>query len=125
MSFKSCALGLCLCLLVSAASPSAAVAGSKDKRIKIVSMMKAMKIMDTVDAMMPQMSEAFAQVFRQQGIEVSAQMVKDINTVTSKVMRGNLRPYLTKVVDIYDHAYSEQEIDDLVAFYKSPPDKKH
>lgn len=124
MLCRSFVWALCIGLLMGLSAPSSAMAGSKAKRIKIVAMMKAMNIMDTIDVMMPQMSEAFLQVFRKQGMDISPQAAQTISDATSKVMRANLRPYLTELVDIYDRAYSDKEIDDLVAFYKSPTGQK-
>lgn len=57
-------------------------------------------------------------------MDISPQAAQTISDATSKVMRANLRPYLTELVDIYDRAYSDKEIDDLVAFYKSPTGQK-
>lgn len=124
MSKKSIGLIVCVCLLMGLAAPSSAMAGSKDKRIKIASILKAMNIMDTIDAMMPQMSQAVIRAFHQQGLSLPPEVVKEISVATSRVMRANLRPYLTRVVDIYDEAFTDSEIDDLVTFYKSPTGQK-
>lgn len=113
-------MGLCGGTLAHAAEGAKA----PTKQQKIFAMMKAMNVMATIDAMMPQMTTGMVQAMRQNGTEVSPGLEEAIGNATSKVMRANIRPFLKAMVGLYDRNYSAQEIDDLVAFYQSPTGKK-
>lgn len=103
-----------------------AAEGEKEsvKRQKIVSMMEATHVMDTIDAIVPQMIAVRIQKLRNSGQNIPPNADAIMATAVSKVMKANLRPYLLAILNLYDEMYNAQEIDDLLVFYTSPTGQK-
>lgn len=122
---RVCVLSLLLAGFVFGVSAQAAE-GEKDsaKRQKIVSMMDAMHVMETMDAVVPQMTAAMMQALRQSGQDIPPNAEALLNAAVHKVAKANLRPYLMAMLNLYDEMYNAQEIDDLLAFYNSPTGQK-
>jgi len=101
-----------------------AQAGSPEKRAEIVKLLRAMNTGAMINSIMPAYSDTIVQDLRDQGIKVTPGLSEMIAHATTKVMKANTRPFMEKIVGIYDATYSEAEIAELLAFYNSPTGKK-
>lgn len=123
-SFKFMGALLLMCTVLSITAPNGAIAGPAEKREKIIQLMKSMDIMAVADAIMPAFSNLIVQSMQSQGAEVTPGMSELITKSVSKVLRANQDGFMEELIKVYDQAYTEPEVNDIVAFYQSPTGKK-
>lgn len=100
-------------------------AGSPEKQAQIRELLRNSGGLSIADEMMRAVSSQTIELLsRQSGERPPPGTVEAIQNTTSKVMRRNFGSFLESMVAVYDKAYTDQEVMDLLAFYKSPVGRK-
>ncbi len=115
---------LCICVILGFGMTTSVFAAPLDKKAKIVQLIQSMNMDAIVDSMGPAFSQMITQDLKSRGVEVTPGKSEKLAKAIFKVMKNNMNSYMGGIVALYDSAYSENEIDDLLAFYKTPTGQK-
>lgn len=102
--------------------PWIAFAADNAKRETVEQLLEVMKTEQTIDAMYAQMDQLFLSVAKQLGVKESEQPIVDrYMTRVAAAMKEEMtwKKMKEPMIDIYIKHYSEKEIKDLLAFYKT------
>lgn len=100
-------------------------AGSPEKQAQIRELLRNSGGLTIADEMMRVVSSQTIELLsRQSGERPPPGTVEAIQNAVSKVMRRNFGTFLDSMITVYDKAYTDQEVKDLLAFYKSPVGRK-
>lgn len=115
---------VCFCLAFTAFNGNAVWAGSFEKQAKIKQLLSVTDWSSMLEEMVPIFSNIMVKDLKKKGVEITAETIDVIKKSTTDVMKASVAPYINRVVGMYNEAYSEEEIDELLAFYSSPTGRK-
>ncbi|OEJ64396.1 DUF2059 domain-containing protein [Magnetovibrio blakemorei] len=113
-----------MCFALSTFNVGDVQAGTVEKQAKIKKLLSVTDMRSLLDDMVPVIANMVAKNLKKKGVPLSPETVNVIKKSTTVVMKTNVTPYIDRVVGMYNEAYSEDEIDELLAFYTSPTGQK-
>lgn len=99
-------------------------AGSPEKLKKIEQAIQLSGAIGSVDVMIEPMLAQYIDALRQGGMEISPGLSEDMQKTVARVMRRNYPNLVTRIVGLYDQHFSDEEIDQMITFWKSPIGRK-
>lgn len=124
MKLRASLLMVCLCFALGVLSVGGVQAGTLEKQAKIKKLLSVTDMRTLLDDMVPVVANMVAKDLKKKGVTISAETVDVIKKSTTVVMKTNVTPYINRVVGMYNEVYSEEEIDELLAFYSTPTGQK-
>lgn len=124
MMLRASLFMVCVWCVLGALSVGHVQAGPLEKQEKIKKLLSATDLRTMLDDMVPVVANLVAKDLKKKGVAISAETVDVIKKSTTTVMKTNVTPYINRIVGMYNEAYSEQEIDELLTFYSSPTGQK-
>lgn len=99
-------------------------AHAETKADNIQELVKIMKMDSIIDGIGPAMTQSIQANLKQQGVQLSAGKQEKLVLAVQKVMKNNLGSLMDQLVLLMDRTYTEQEVKDILAFYKTPTGQK-
>jgi|GEM_PF-2949256 len=124
MKLRASLIMICICFALSTLSGGGVQAGTDEKQAKIKKLISVTDMRTLLEDMVPVIANMVAKDLKKKGVPLSAETVDVIKKSTTAVMKTNVTPYFNRIIGMYNEAYSEDELDELLAFYTSPTGQK-
>jgi len=107
-----------------ASAPAPAAAADDAKRAKVAELIELTGGAKLTTQMGQLMAQFIGETIKRSGKELTPEMVESINHVVNKKLSADAAEMLAEMQPIYAKHYTSSELDELIAFYKTPIGKK-